>query len=124
ETLPSYLNATNIMTFQHHGSFINSNLLFDVDLSVSDIKEKSKEVKDHEHFKDKIAFTTQFTFNIPNTSFLITGTYEHVAKDFENNSLPFNLTGIDRFSSSVSGYVLSNKLFVNLNFNFFKNENI
>lgn len=72
---------------------------------------------------EKMSYKLNAEGSIPNTSIDLKGGYEHIGKQFENNSLPLNLSGIDRYTAGGKSSFFKNFLTLGVEYNYLVQQN-
>jgi len=101
-SLPSFRNPVHILSAMYSGS-IGKNILLQGELAWSDKPNQSKEAAANEYFKDRISYKIGAEAHIPRTNIQVGGEYEKMGKDFENNTLPYMMSGMEKYSLTGRG---------------------
>lgn len=99
--MPTFKTPIHILSAVHSGEITNHvNMEGEVATSFREKQEfQKKDVK----VADKMAYRIDMEGEIPKTTLDLKGGYEHIGKQFENNTLPLNLSGTDRYSAGAKG---------------------
>jgi hypothetical protein len=72
---------------------------------------------------DKISYKIAADGSIPQTTVNVKAGMEHVGKQFENNSLPMNMSGTDRYTAGATGQFFKNFLTLGVEYNYLIQQN-
>ncbi len=101
-SLPGFRNPVHILSTVYSGN-IGKNVLLQGEFAYSDKQDQSKEAAAGVSFKDRISYKITADGQIPQTGITIGGEYEIMGKDFENNTLPYIMSGIEKYTLSGKG---------------------
>ena len=73
---------------------------------------------------EKVSYRVDAEGSIPNTTIDVKGGYEHIGKQFENNSLPLNLSGTDKYTAGAKGQFFKNFLTLGVEYYYLIQQNL
>lgn len=119
--MPSFKLPMNVFSVLHEGT-ITKNVDFEAEVATSYRTKNEFEVNDSP-LSEKMSYRLGLNASVPNSPVDIKGGYEHVGKRFENNTLPLNLSGTDRYNALVRSSFLKNFLMVGVEYNYLVQHN-
>jgi hypothetical protein len=72
---------------------------------------------------DQLALNNSLQYHIPQTSIELKGEWEHLGRDFENNTLPYIRSATDRYSAGAAVDLFNSFLGLNLVYNYILQQN-
>lgn len=119
--MPGFKTPVDIVSVVHRGA-INRHINVDGEIATSfktidDFSDKNSNVN------KRLAYKLNLEGGIPHTTIGLRGGYEHVGKQFENNTLPLNLSGTARYNAEATGYFLKNFLMLGVEYNYLIQDN-
>ena len=119
--LPTFRNPVHIFSLNYEGAITkNIQLIGDVATSV---KSESADYKALP-IQNKLAYTIGIEGEIPKTTIISSFVYENIGKDFENKSLPFSMTGIEKIQAKVKNNFFKNFLQIGIEYNHLLQHNL
>ena len=119
--MPAFRNPIHIVSVKHEGTFAKD---LRVEGEVAASFHATKDFKKEEpKLNDRLSYNINMTGTIPRTTVELRGGYEHAGKHFENNTLPLNLSGTDRYTAGATGQFLKNVLSLGLEYNYILQQN-
>lgn len=120
--MPSFKNnPVHILSLTHQGE-INRNIKLAAEAATS-YRNFDEFSKGDMNISEKMSWRMDIEGSIPHTVIDLQGGYEHVGKQFENNTLPLNLSGTDRYSAGATGRFLKNFLTLGIQYNYLVQQN-
>jgi hypothetical protein len=118
-SMPSFRTPVHIVSVSSAGSIVK-NVSYEGEVAGSF---RSKEqTKDTKPISDRMAYNIKLEGNIPKTPVTVEAGYEHAGKDFENNTAPVNMSGVDRYRLGTKGSFFKNFLTVGVEFNYLEQQ--
>lgn len=122
-SLPSFRNPVHIMSAKYNGA-ISKSITMEGEFAFSSKQGQSPEAAAFIPFKDRTSYYFSVDGQIPQTNLMVNGRYEHVGTDFENNTLPFILSGTKRYSVAVKGLFFKSFLLIGVDYSLLKQNNL
>ncbi len=120
--MPSFKNnPVHILSLTHQGE-INRNIKLAAEAATS-YRNFDEFSKGDMNTAEKMSWRMDVEGSVPQTAIDLKGGYEHVGKQFENNTLPLNLSGTDRYSAGATGRFLKNFLTLGIQYNYLVQQN-
>lgn len=119
--MPAFKNPIHIVSLKHEGALTKD---LHVEGEVAGSFHSTKDFKREEpKLNDRLSYNLNVVGTIPRTTVELRGGYEHAGKHFENNTLPLNLSGTDRYTAGATGQFLKNVLSLGLEYNYILQQN-
>ena len=119
-SMPSFQSPVHIVSVSMAGS-VKNNINYESEMATS-FRGAGDRVNSGNSITDRMAYHVKVDGDIPNTSIMVDVGYEHVGKDFENNSAPVNLSGIDRYHIGGKGLFFKNFLTLGVEYNYLEQQ--
>lgn len=120
-TMPDFRNPMNIVSLMHTGSITK---YVDLNAEVATSFRNLDEIQqDTSSFNGRMSYRMDVMSRIPGTTLDVNGGYEHVGKRFENNTLPLNLSGTDRYRAEATGQFFKSFLMLGVEYNYLVQQN-
>ena len=114
---PGFKNPTHIVSFVYDGK-ITKRLSVQSEWASSFKKDQLTSL-DMAH----AGMTNTIDYSIPKTTMNISGTWEHLGRSFENNTLPYIRSGTERYTLSTSVDLFKSFLSLKVDYNYLEQEN-
>lgn len=120
--IPTFKNPVHIISIKHQGR-ISKFIHAETEVAIS---QKKTELQNENipSLNSRMAYSIIVEGDIPKTNISANVAYEHTGRDFENNTLPFNLVGTDRIRIGSKTTLLNNYLQLGLEYNHLLQKNI
>lgn len=120
-TMPSFKQPVNIVSLAYGGT-LSKTFHFETEGATS-FRSVHDYNKENTHIADKSSWKFLIDGIIPNTNLNVQANYEHVGKQFENNTLPLNLSGTDKYTATVKNTFFKSFLAVGVEYNYLIQQN-
>ncbi len=120
--MPTFREPINILSIIHSG-VVADNVNVESEVATSYRAYREFENSDVGKLSEKMAYRIGATWAIPYTSIDVKAGYEHIGEKFENNTLPLNLSGTDKYNASVKNDFLKGFLTVGVEYNYLLQRN-
>lgn len=117
--VPSFMKPVHVLSVVYNGN-ITKQLSLETEAAAS-IK-NSQRVTDIQYAKSSLR--AGLVYCLPIIHSIVKAEWEHMGKEFENNSMPYTGAGTDRYSLSTQGSFLKSFLIAGVQFNYLKQESL
>lgn len=111
-SIPTYKNPVHIISLIYDGK-ITKDLAVKTEVATS----QKKSEDDFSINKNNIAIQTSLNYTLPIAPISFSGEWEHVGKGFENNTLPYLRTAIDRYTVTSNVELFKSFIIVGMQYN-------
>lgn len=112
--LPTFSKPIHILSLVHSGR-IGRNLGVEGEAAAS---QRQSETAGFQLGLDNMAVRVAMDYRIPATSIGVTGSWEHLGKEFENKSLPLTRSGTERYTAVVESPFFRQFLYLKVSWNY------
>lgn len=120
-TMPSFKTPINVVAITHSGA-ITRNVNVDAEVATS-FRNAGDFEKSETGLVDKMAYRINAEGHIPLAEIDVRACYEHIGKQFENNTLPLTLSGTEKYNAAASGQFLKDFLTLGIEYNYLVQHN-
>ncbi|HVW96806.1 MAG TPA: hypothetical protein VHA56_12625 [Mucilaginibacter sp.] len=117
--VPSFMKPVHVVSVVYSGN-IAKQLSLETEAATS-IK-NSQKVTDIQYAKSSLR--AGLVYSLPVIHSTVKAEWEHMGKEFENNSMPYTGAGTDRYTLSTQGSFLKSFLIAGVQFNYLKQESL
>ncbi|WP_222165888.1 hypothetical protein [Edaphocola aurantiacus] len=125
-SLPSFRNPISIVAATYNGSF-GKDIHVEGEYAFSNQQRSSSQYTDQGNaaiaWKERSAYSLKADGSLLNNNVLLRGEYEYAGKNFENNTLPMMLSGIERLQVGAEGNLFRSFLRMNVEYNYMIQQN-
>ena len=119
--MPTFKSPVHIVSTVYNGEITRH---VGIESEIATSFRNTEEFRKHELLvADKLAYNVNLHGAIPWTPVDLECMHEHVGKQFENNTLPLNLAGTDRYSAGANGVFFGTLLGVGVTYNYLIQHN-
>jgi hypothetical protein len=122
-SIPTFRKPTHILSLKQQGTMFKL-IQVQSELAYSLNSKENESNRQQSNINDKLAYTFQLDGQLPFYDLDITASYEHVGLHFENNTLPFNAQGTDRYRIATKGIFIKNVLQAGIEWNYILQHNL
>jgi hypothetical protein len=119
--MPAFKTPIHIFSIVQSGS-VTKHVNMEAEAATS-FRSRTEFVRKDVKLGDKMAYRLSAEGAIPQTNVGVTAGYEHVGKQFENNTLPLNLSGTDKYTAGAKSTFFKNFLGLAVEYNYLVQQN-
>lgn len=119
--MPSFKNPINIVSVMHEG-IVNKYVSMEAEAATS-FRTADDVRTNNVQLSDRMSYRVQAIGQIPHTAIDLRAGYEHAGKHFENNTLPLNLSGTQRYNAAANGQFFKSFLTLGVEYNYILQQN-
>lgn len=120
-SLPSFREPVHIASVKHSGDILNR---VQVETEIATSFRRHETAERDAKLNDKLSYNINLEGEIPRTTINLIGAYDHCGKDFENNSLPVNYSGTDKYMLGSRGVFFKSILTLGVEYNYLVQHNM
>lgn len=121
-SMPTFQNPGHIFSIKQEGTFIKQ-IHTESEVAYS-VKRSNNDETIQTNVNNNLAYSISLDGDIPKTTVSIATAYEHVGREFENNTLPFTAKGTDRIRIGAKSSFFKNILHLGIEYNYLLQHNI
>lgn len=118
-SMPSFRSPVHIVSLSYSG-VISRNVHFESEVATSFRKTDKERLSNAG--TEKMAYNIKAEGDIPHTGISVNAGYEHVGRQFENNSAPVNLSGLERYTIGSRSVLFKNFLTLGVEYNYLEQQ--